>query len=256
MQKFIALSMALVLAGCATTGKTPKSEPTRSERIAMQTSYENKYFDKAYQDDITANGTTISIIGRNKKALNKTDSYAETQLMVIQRGQTAKAAGLKVLQLATTFVAGMPMVSTFDKEDLRGVILEPTHDNKTLEYARPLMHDWAKNQASDFAPSDKPINKIIIEPKRFYLVYENLVGKEAYRLTNEMDIVLHNSELTTEAYRHACVKNSDVKTLADWKANHYVAVDQALNAHVQSCVADLATNKDKVRTQLTKNQQP
>lgn len=255
MRKFTILAIALVMAGCASTSgvQTPQ---TRTDKLTAQQNLEKVYYQNIYQDNMTVNDNQVVLIGRNKQMISKQSDYTENELIIIKRSKTAKLATAQTLLTVASIFALTPITpNSFQKDQLRGEVLEPKFDNKTLDYARPLLQNWINTQAIHFAPNDKPITKVVIEPKRFYLVYENLVGKEAYRLTNSLDIVLYNTELTSEAYRFECEKNSHVETLAQWQANHYAKVNQILNAQIDSCMADLMRHKDKVYAYLAKNLQ-
>lgn len=252
MKQIIVVAAALALTACATAPKQVAKQPNRTEKIIAQQNAEKTKYQNIYNDTLAINGKPVQFIGR----IEVKDGLTEKELVIVKRGDTAKVTALKTAQFfASIFVPAAP-TTVFTKDELKGVVLEPKHPNKSFDYAKPLMMQWVTANATKFAPNAKPIDKIIVEPRRFYLVYENLVGKEMYYLTNELNVLLYNSKLTDEAYHHQCKKTSAVSDLEEWQANNYAKVDETLHAHIKACVADLTEKQQGIYDYLAQNPEP
>lgn len=129
--------------------------------------------------------------------------------------------------------------------------IEPEVKNPTLDYARPVFKQWLQANATALSPSQKPLQKVSVESNRFALIYEKLVGKEAYQLYNELHISFHNDWDNRKAVTHKCTMRSPAKALADWQANQYQAVNQAVQSNLQQCIDDLDNNKARIIKSLT-----
>lgn len=249
------LSMLCLTAGltaCATT-----TDPAKQQKlISEQQNYEKTAFNVIHTDKVD----NIDLVLRQRKINHSAEKKlaTEAELVIVKRGNTAKAgalSGLLILTSVASAVSGgyVPVhpSSGFSKEQLKGKKIEPHVKNPTLDYARPIFNQWIKANASQLSPTQKPLQKVSVESNRFALIYEKLVGKEAYQLYNELHISFHNDWDNRKAFTHKCEMRSPAKALPEWQANQYQAINQAVQSNLQQCIDDLDKNKARIIKALT-----
>lgn len=250
--KLSVVCLAIGLTACATT-----NDPAKQQKIiSQQQNYEKTAFTPIYTDQVGQ----VELILRQRKLTSAEEKRiaTEQELVLIERGSTAKAGALSGLLFVASIASAVSgnyipthPSSGFSKEVLKGKKIEPDVKNPTLDYARPVFKQWLQANATALSPSQKPLQKVSIESNRFALIYEKLVGKEAYQLYNELHISFHNDWDNRKAVTHKCTMRSPAKALADWQANQYQAVNQAVQSNLQQCIDDLDNNKARIIKSLT-----
>lgn len=256
MKKLTIAISILVLVGCASQPKvyTPAQ---KSEIIQKQNDQDKVNFTVRYVDLIDEEKLKLTVEGRLRNITLGHQIASEKDLTIVKRGKTATAAALTALVAVSTVVASggayVAQPAGFRKEQLKGSALEPTFANPTLEYVRPILHDWLLKNASGLAPADKPLERVAVEPNRYVLVYDKLAGKEAYHLHSEMTFYFYNDWNHSKAYAHRCQIKSKSDTLANWQAHDYAKLQTATKDYVSACIRDLNANKVGILTALSKN---
>lgn len=250
--KLSIVCLTIGLTACATT-----NDPAKQQKIiSQQQDYDKTAFKPIYTDQIGQ--IELILRQRNLTSSQEKKLATENELVLIERGNTAKASalsGLLVIASVASAVSGgyVPVhpSSGFSKEQLKGKKIEPHVKNPTLDYARPIFNQWIKANASQLSPTQKPLQKVSVESNRFALIYEKLVGKEAYQLYNELHISFHNDWDNRKAFTHKCEMRSPAKALPEWQANQYQAINQAVQSNLQQCIDDLDKNKARIIKALT-----
>lgn len=236
----VGLVGAMLLAGCATTGKNLTPEQQEAQLKENQLSLENRKYSKVDSQKV----------GETELLLRKPLLGAEDELVIIKRGKTAGLTTLMVVGLVAT--GGMSGGQTFKKDDLKGTVLEPKFKNPTLEYAKQPFADWLTKHQADIVPSGKSVERLAVSEGRFALIYDKLVGKEAYHLNTDLTIAIRTSWDNRGAYEQACDIKSSPKTLEEWQADNYKAVDKAIKANIATCLRELTDKKVNIKHHFSK----
>lgn len=233
------LVMSLTLAGCATT-----SAPLTPEQEARQKELQNK--EERTKFNIVQNNK----VGDIELVLREPRLNAEDELVIVTRGKTVGLAtaitGLLVVS------QGMTGGQTFSKNDVKGKVLEPVFKSPVLKYANTAFSTWISANAQSLAPAHKPLLQVKVTSQRFALVYPKLIGKESYALNTHLDITLQNHWDNKTAYQHFCQINSEPKTLVEWQANGYKAVDDTIKTNINACLKELDDKKAQISLHLSK----
>lgn len=254
MKKLVLSIAMLALVGCQTAPKN-LSPASQAERLKTQLEAEQKTYDVAYREVIKTPTGDVQLVGRNCKYTTHDQNCAryEDSLNLVEN-KTAKKAGAAIaVGVLATLATGMLVTDRvgFNKDELKGTTLEPKLPNNAVDYAKPLLENWIRTAASQYAPANQPITKVTVQPERFYLVYEHLTGEKTYQLRNTLHIGLQNGDFAP-AYWYHCTQTSAPKSLPQWQANNYNEVKLALQRNVQQCVTNIASEQKKITKFLSK----
>lgn len=236
------LAVSVILAGCATTGKSvsPEKEAKLKEN---QANSEKNSFKIIHQDKLAVGADrTVDLI------LRDTVPASEPELTIVKRGKTA---AVNTALVATVLLGAIP-TSTIRKDDFKGKVLEPKFKNPVLDYAYPNFQTWVKTNHQALSPSNKPINEVAVTAGRFVLIYAKLAGQESYQLNTELAVRFKNDWDNRTAYNHLCDIKSEAKTLETWQANNYQAVDKAVKENIQACLKELDGKKAEINKHFSK----
>lgn len=252
MKKILILASAIILVGCQSTPK--QLTPTQQANLlAERAKQEQKDYVTIYNETIPTAQGNVQLVGRSCKKATDICAHSEDYLTLVENKSAKKAGAAIALGVVATLVTGVPVTDRlgFRKDELKGTELKPQFPNRALDYAKPVLESWIKTSASEFAPATKPIQRVTVQPQRFYLVYDKLTGEKTYQLRNSLNIGLQNADFSSEYWFH-CDEQSSPNLLSQWQANDYSAVKAALQNNVQSCITKLTAEKSKIYNNFAK----
>lgn len=237
----VGLIGVMLLAGCATTGKTVSPEQENQLKI-NQANYEKTHYRIIHHNQVKVGDGVAELI------LRESFPATEPDLVIITRSQTV---GLNTALVAGALLGAIPAAGA-GKDGFKGKVLEPHLRNPILDHAQPIISEWLSTNGAKFAPNDKPITEVAVTAGRFVLIYPKLVGKESYELNTELTVRLKNNWDNRTAYNHFCDIKSKAQPLETWQANDYQAVHTAVKDNVERCLQELNDKQNQIFIRLSK----
>lgn len=215
--------LTLVILGCLFISSCAENPPLPKTKIVDTREFR------------TDSGSVVTILTQNAingNVINDTDN----SLNLVSKADNAKVIGLKALQFAAGLLGGgNASVNGFSKDDLKGTYIDNVK-NKTMEYLNPEL-DSLLNSIK--APSDR-INKIIIEPFKFKLIYDGL--------DNDNYQFIYSTTISAGDFYHICssnslISNERIRPFSEWKKNNYELIQTETKKIIKQCFEDISSGE-------------